>query len=293
MEVAVLGLGEAGGRLAADLGAAGCTVRGWDPARRPDGLLNAESDRAAVAGADVVLSVNAAAVALAVAHGVAGELASGTLYADLNTASPRLKQELAETLPVQFVDVALLGVVPSLGLATPALASGSGAQRFVDLFQPLGMPVEVVGRRPGDAAGLKLLRSVFMKGMAAAAIESIEAARAGDNYVLTTGSRGTRPVRHRRRDRRTAARAAALRIENPCHPAAGRDARGRNVRPGARRRATRRCGRGRVASRPRRGPTRTTRAPRVARGGRTRRRATRSPPCAAAGGRGDARQTPG
>ena len=31
------------------------------------------------------------------------------------------------------------------------------------------MPVEVVGSRPGDAAGLKLLRSVFMKGLAAAA----------------------------------------------------------------------------------------------------------------------------
>ena len=40
------------------------------------------------------------------------------------------------------------------------------------------MPVEVVGSHPGDAAGLKLLRSVFMKGMAAAAIESLEAARA-------------------------------------------------------------------------------------------------------------------
>ncbi len=35
MEVAVLGLGEAGGRIAADLIAAGCTVRGWDPARQP------------------------------------------------------------------------------------------------------------------------------------------------------------------------------------------------------------------------------------------------------------------
>jgi 3-hydroxyisobutyrate dehydrogenase-like beta-hydroxyacid dehydrogenase len=178
MEVAVLGLGEAGGRIAADLSAAGCTVRGWDPARRPEGITNAESDRAAVAGADVVLSVNAAAVAHAVADGVAGALARGTLYADLNTASPQLKRELAEALPVQFVDVALLGVVPSLGLTTPALASGSGAQRFADLFQPLGMPVEVVGPHPGDAAGLKLLRSVFMKGMAAAAIESIEAARA-------------------------------------------------------------------------------------------------------------------
>jgi 3-hydroxyisobutyrate dehydrogenase-like beta-hydroxyacid dehydrogenase len=178
MEVAVLGLGEAGSRLAADLGAAGCTVRGWDPARRPEGIANAESDRAAVAGADVVLSVNVAAVARAVADGVAGALAGTALYADLNTASPQLKRELAEALPVEFVDVALLGVVPSLGLATPALASGAGAPRFADLFRPLGMPVEVLGPRPGDAAGLKLLRSIFMKGMAAAAIESVEAARA-------------------------------------------------------------------------------------------------------------------
>ena len=79
---------------------------------------------------------------------------------------------------MQFADVALIGVVPSTGLATPALASGAGAERFAELFRPLGMPVEVVGPRPGDAAGLKLLRSVFMKGIAAAAIESLEAARA-------------------------------------------------------------------------------------------------------------------
>ena len=64
MEVAVLGLGEAGGRIAADLVAAGCTVRGWDPARRPEGIANADSDLSAVRGADVVLSLNSAAVAL-------------------------------------------------------------------------------------------------------------------------------------------------------------------------------------------------------------------------------------
>jgi len=56
--------------------------------------------------------------------------------------------------------------------------SGTGAERFAELFRPLGMPVDVVGTQAGDAAGLKLLRSVFMKGMAAAAIESLEAARA-------------------------------------------------------------------------------------------------------------------
>ena len=58
------------------------------------------------------------------------------------------------------------------------LVSGAGAERFAELFRPLGMPVEIVGLRPGDAAGLKLLRSVFMKGVAAAALESIGSAKA-------------------------------------------------------------------------------------------------------------------
>ena len=178
MNVAVLGLGEAGGRIAADLVAAGCTVRGWDPVQRPAGIANAESALDAVRGADVVLSLNAAAVALDAAKGVAGELDGDTLYADLNTASPQLKRDIAEALPVQFADVALTGVVPATGLGTRALVSGAGAERFAELFRPLGMPVDVVGSNPGDAAGLKLLRSVFMKGMAAAAIESLEAARA-------------------------------------------------------------------------------------------------------------------
>jgi 3-hydroxyisobutyrate dehydrogenase-like beta-hydroxyacid dehydrogenase len=177
MEVAVLGLGEAGGRIAADLVAAGCAVRGWDPVRKPAGVALAASDREAVRGADVVLSINAAAVALAAAAGVAAELDGDALYADLNTSSPGLKRELADALPVQFADVALIGIVPRTGLETPALASGAGAERFAELFRPLGMPVDVVGPRPGDAAGLKLLRSVFMKGVAASAIEALEAAR--------------------------------------------------------------------------------------------------------------------
>jgi 3-hydroxyisobutyrate dehydrogenase-like beta-hydroxyacid dehydrogenase len=178
MEVAVLGLGEAGARIAADLVAAGCAVRAWDPARRPEGLPNAASDLEAVTGADVVLSLTTAAFALAAAERVAGELAPGALYADLNTSAPQLKRELADALSVPFADVALIGAVPNLGLKIPALASGAGAERFAELFRPLGMPVEVVGEQPGDAAGMKLLRSVFMKGLAAIAIESLEAAKA-------------------------------------------------------------------------------------------------------------------
>jgi 3-hydroxyisobutyrate dehydrogenase-like beta-hydroxyacid dehydrogenase len=42
------------------------------------------------------------------------------------------------------------------------------------------MPVEVVAGEPGQAAGLKLLNSVFMKGLAAAVLESVEAASRRD-----------------------------------------------------------------------------------------------------------------
>ena len=78
----------------------------------------------------------------------------------------------------RFADVALLGAVPATGIATPALASGAGATVFADTFRPLGMPVQVVSEHAGDAAAMKLLRSVFMKGIAAAAIESLDAAEA-------------------------------------------------------------------------------------------------------------------
>jgi 3-hydroxyisobutyrate dehydrogenase-like beta-hydroxyacid dehydrogenase len=37
--------------------------------------------------------------------------------------------------------------------------------------------VEVVGEKPGEAALRKLLQSVFFKGMAAAVLEALEAAR--------------------------------------------------------------------------------------------------------------------
>jgi 3-hydroxyisobutyrate dehydrogenase-like beta-hydroxyacid dehydrogenase len=179
--VAVLGLGEAGGRIAADLVAAGATVRGYDPfaAATPDGVARAAGAADAVAGAGLVLSLSTAGAALTAATDAASALGDA-VYADLNTASPELKRELAALIP-RFADVALLGPVPARGFATPALASGPAAEAFAALAGPLGMPVEVVSAAPGDAAALKLVRSVFMKGVAAAAIEALEAAEAVGN----------------------------------------------------------------------------------------------------------------
>jgi 3-hydroxyisobutyrate dehydrogenase-like beta-hydroxyacid dehydrogenase len=177
--IAVLGLGEAGGALAADLAAGGADVRGWDP--RPDRGARATSAPDAVRGSDVVLSVNDAGVAVQAAREVAGALRHGQVYADLNTAGAPLKRELAGVVAptgALFADVALMAPVPGSGVRTPALASGPGAEAFAARLAPLGMPVDVIGSEPGEAAARKLLRSVFMKGLAATCLESLAAARA-------------------------------------------------------------------------------------------------------------------
>ncbi len=177
--VAVLGLGEAGGRLAADLAAAGATVRGFDPAPlEVAGIERAPDATSAVAGCVLVLCIASAAAARRAAEAALPRLEPGAVYADLNTAGPALKRELAGIVGARFADVALLGPVPARGLATPAIASGPGAQAFAGLIGPLGMPVEVVSAEPGEAAAMKLLRSVFMKGLAAAVLESMAAAEA-------------------------------------------------------------------------------------------------------------------
>jgi 3-hydroxyisobutyrate dehydrogenase-like beta-hydroxyacid dehydrogenase len=179
----VLGLGEAGSRLAADLAAVGVHVTGFDPdSSRGEELPDRHDDpTAAVAQAEVVLNVTAASVAVESARSVLPGLSHGAIYADLNTASPDLKRRLADLVTAaggRFADVALLGPVPGRGLRTPALAAGAAARAFAEAMTPLGMPVEVVSEEAGDAAALKLLRSVFMKGLAAAAVESLEAAEA-------------------------------------------------------------------------------------------------------------------
>jgi 3-hydroxyisobutyrate dehydrogenase-like beta-hydroxyacid dehydrogenase len=180
--IALLGLGEAGSRLATDLVEAGVDVGAYDPAGiSVDGVARFPDPSSAVAGCETVLSLTAAAAALRAARAARAGLRPGAIYADLNTSAPERKREVAavvEEAGARFADVALLGTVPATGISTPALASGPGAPAFADTFRQLGVPVQVVTEQAGDAAAMKLLRSVFMKGIAAAAIESLDAAEA-------------------------------------------------------------------------------------------------------------------
>jgi 3-hydroxyisobutyrate dehydrogenase-like beta-hydroxyacid dehydrogenase len=183
MIIAILGIGEAGGALACDLVAKGVQVRGWDPEPRnlPHELEFAASNPAAASNADLVLSVNWASVAIEVASEVASVLKPNQLYADLNTAAPQLKRDIAtiiEKMGASFVDAALMDPVLPKGLGTQVYASGSGAELFTKMMTPLGMPVTYLDREAGNAATHKLVRSIMYKGVAAVIMECLQAAEA-------------------------------------------------------------------------------------------------------------------
>jgi 3-hydroxyisobutyrate dehydrogenase-like beta-hydroxyacid dehydrogenase len=178
--VAVLGLGEAGGTIARDLVTAGAVVRGYDPAvTAGDGIINTASEAEAATGADLVLSVTSSKASIGALR--AGIGATTGMWADLNTASPGTKKQLAEIARehgVPFADIAIMAPVPGRGLRTPMLISGVAADDVARILGALGASVTVMAGEAGLAAERKLLRSVFFKGLAAAVVEALEAGRA-------------------------------------------------------------------------------------------------------------------
>ena len=180
--IALLGLGEAGSEIGRDLVAAGADVRGYDPKDiYVAGVAARTSEADAVRDADLVLSVNSGHDAQTALVNALPSLRPGTIWADLNTASPAVKAALVRQLAgrdVPVADVALMSPVPGQGLRTPMLVSGEGAPRYAELLTRLGAGVEILPGPAGAAISRKLLRSVFYKGLAAAVVEALAAARA-------------------------------------------------------------------------------------------------------------------
>lgn len=180
--ITLLGLGEAGRLYAADLAAAGARVLGYDPYATfaHHSVRQVEDLAEAVADADIVISLVGASAAQAVAAQALPHMRAGAVLADFNTASPGVKSAIAEQAHgagVLFADVAVLAPVPRAGARTPLMVSGTGARAMEGSLAPLGVPADVIDEPAGAAAGRKLLRSVFMKGLAGVVIETAEAGR--------------------------------------------------------------------------------------------------------------------
>ncbi|MDF2677064.1 MAG: Phosphogluconate dehydrogenase, NAD-binding, putative-like protein [Bacillota bacterium] len=124
---------------------------------------------------------------------VIGVMRPGQIYADVGASTPETKRQVWKLLKnkgVLFSDSAMLGSLPLSKHKVPIVASGNGAEAFYEALAPYGMKIEVVGENPGDASAIKLLRSVYMKGIAALMIEMLEGAEANgvsDQVIHSVG----------------------------------------------------------------------------------------------------------
>jgi 3-hydroxyisobutyrate dehydrogenase-like beta-hydroxyacid dehydrogenase len=190
MRVSVLGYGEAGRRLAADLLSAGVEVVAFDIRQVDvaDGVTRASTIAAAVEDADLVLSLTTSAGAVDVAKAAAPYIGDRTVYADMNASSPERKQEVGAELGTGlYVDVAILAPVQRAGIRTPVMACGPGARRFTELLAPYDASIDLVEGEPGVATARKLLRSIFMKALATTVLEALAAGRAAGSEDWVRG----------------------------------------------------------------------------------------------------------
>jgi 3-hydroxyisobutyrate dehydrogenase-like beta-hydroxyacid dehydrogenase len=132
-----------------------------------------------LADADVIFSAVVVAVAAETGEAISRIVRPGCLVVDINAATPRTKQRVAAAVEARgslFADANLMGSVDLYGAAVTLYTSGSGAERFAEIFRPLGFRIEVAGPEAGTAAAVKMLRSVVTKGMEALLVEALTAA---------------------------------------------------------------------------------------------------------------------
>jgi len=109
-----------------------------------------------------------------VAATISNAVKPGTIYADLTASSPKEKEvvwKLLEDKHIYFADASLLGAVPPDLHRVPILASGNGANAFADTMNPYGMRIESIAGSAGQASAVKLVRSIYMKGVSAIMLE--------------------------------------------------------------------------------------------------------------------------
>ncbi len=191
--IALIGYGEVGRIFAAGL-AAHAATSAWDlkfddpasfaaaqQAAQAAGVQLPPSLAALCAQADWLICAVTADQTLAAAEAVARHIQPGTLYLDLNSASPGTKQQAAACIEAAgggYVEAGVMTSVPPYGVRVPMLLGGPQAAALAELLQAWGMEAKAVSDQLGVASAIKMCRSVMIKGLEALVIESYATARA-------------------------------------------------------------------------------------------------------------------
>ncbi|MEM8981770.1 MAG: DUF1932 domain-containing protein [Pseudomonadota bacterium] len=192
LRIGLIGYGEVGQTLAAQLATTSATLAAYDlqfadansvptaAVRDRSSVDESATPIAAVSGRDLIVSAVTAEQCLAAARSVAAGLEPGTWFLDVNSVSPTTKQQAAAVIEAaggRYVEAAVMSPIQPLGLASPILLGGPHAEPFLAECGSLGLTsASVRSSEIGVAAAAKMCRSVCIKGMEALVTESLLAA---------------------------------------------------------------------------------------------------------------------
>jgi 3-hydroxyisobutyrate dehydrogenase-like beta-hydroxyacid dehydrogenase len=144
------------------------------------GVVLGDGPVATIEGANWIISAVTAASSLEAARSIENGLTAGQVYVDINSVSATRKQETAALVRgrgARYVDMAVMAPVHPRGHRTPVLIAGDHDGEIVEALQRLEFDFTVVGDEVGAATSIKMIRSLFVKGLEAITVQAIAAAR--------------------------------------------------------------------------------------------------------------------
>ena len=157
------------------------------------GVTLVKSNKELADAAELIFSVTPGSASLESAESFAPVLTNRHTFLDFASATPKIKKGVADKLAPSG---ALLGDgsiegTPLQGYSMRMLSSGPAGERVREMLVPWGMQIEFTGPVLGTASGIKILRSVLIKGIEALTDEMLLAARQYgiDEIVLASASK--------------------------------------------------------------------------------------------------------
>jgi len=202
--IGLVGYGEVGKIFAAGLQPQVAQLSAWDLKFAQAASAQAEQGHAQANGvqpcgsmqalceaSDLVISAVTASNTLAVAQEAARFIRPGSVFLDLNSASPGTKQQAGAAVDARgahYVEAGVMTSVPPYGIRVPMVLGGGKAAELAQLLAGWGCDAKAVSEQLGVASAIKMCRSVMIKGLEALVIESYATARAYgvEDHVLPT-----------------------------------------------------------------------------------------------------------
>ncbi|MDR2831134.1 MAG: NAD(P)-binding domain-containing protein [Methanobrevibacter sp.] len=158
---------------------------------------------------DILISANTPSKAISIGKKY-GSITDNILL-DLNNISPTSTKKIGNMVGGNFVDGAIIGKISSN--SSIIILSGEKAEKIA-ILNDYGLNIKIISDKLGDASKLKMLRSIYTKGVSTLLIESFEIAEQmdlekellniltiseGDNFKDSSKSRIENSIKHSRR----------------------------------------------------------------------------------------------